>query len=71
MNLTTLILLPLLTAVMILLARNESQVKLAALAGSALQLGLAVFLFICSNAKGYQEMRRPYSSTSSTIGFPR
>jgi NADH-quinone oxidoreductase subunit M len=46
MNLTLLILLPLLTAVMVLLARNPQQVKWAALAGSTVQLALAFALFI-------------------------
>ena len=44
MNLISLILLPLLTAVAILLARSANQVRVVALAGSALQLILAVML---------------------------
>ena len=44
MNLITLILLPLLTAVIILLARNAQQVKLVALVGSVFQLVLAFAL---------------------------
>ncbi|MFT3908862.1 MAG: NADH-quinone oxidoreductase subunit M [Ferruginibacter sp.] len=46
MNLVYLILLPLLTAVLVLLARNATQVKMVALLGSAAQLILSVFLFI-------------------------
>lgn len=45
MNLTILILSPLITAVIVLLARNTLQVKWAALAGSILQLVLAFILF--------------------------
>ncbi|MBC7536131.1 MAG: NADH-quinone oxidoreductase subunit M [Ferruginibacter sp.] len=46
MNLIGLILLPLLTAVLVLLARNNAQVKLVALIGSAAQLVLAVLLLL-------------------------
>ncbi len=46
MNLVLLILIPLLTALLVLLARNKSQVKVIALAGSAVQLGLAIWLLI-------------------------
>lgn len=46
MNLVLLILIPLLTALLVLLARNKSQVKVIALAGSAVQLALAVWLLI-------------------------
>jgi len=55
MNLSFLILLPLLTALAILLMRNDAQVKRAALAGSALQLVLAfvlLFLFHQQRAEG-------------------
>lgn len=45
MNLIYLILLPLLTAVIILLSRNATQVKITALIGAAAQLLLSVFLF--------------------------
>lgn len=45
MNLSLLILLPLLTAVLILLARNASQVKWMALAGATVQFVLAFVLF--------------------------
>lgn len=45
MNLLLLILLPLLTAVSILLARNATQVRWVSLAGSLLQLGLAFALY--------------------------
>ena len=45
MNLILLILLPLLTAVAILLVRSASQVRWVALTGSALQLALAFFLY--------------------------
>ena len=45
MNLTLLILLPLLTAALILAARNNVQVRWAALTGSILQLALVFFLF--------------------------
>ena len=44
MNLSLLILLPLLTAVIILLLRNARQVKIVALAGAAVQLGMSLFL---------------------------
>jgi NADH-quinone oxidoreductase subunit M len=44
MNLTLLILLPLLTALLILLARNTVQVRWIALAGSAVQLVLSIIL---------------------------
>ncbi|MEO5888893.1 MAG: NADH-quinone oxidoreductase subunit M [Ferruginibacter sp.] len=46
MNLTLLILFPLLTAVIILLARNAQLVRWAALTGSILQLVLAFFLLV-------------------------
>ncbi len=46
MNLVLLILIPLLTALLVLLARNKSQVKVIALAGSAVQLALTVWLLI-------------------------
>ncbi len=49
MNLISLILLPLLTAVAILLARSANQVRVVALAGSALQLILAVMLLYFFN----------------------
>lgn len=45
MNLTLLILLPLFTALLVLLARNVQQVKVLSLAGSLLQLGMAIMLF--------------------------
>ena len=46
MNLIYLIIIPLLTAVLILLARNSSQVKLLALTGASIQMGVAILLFI-------------------------
>src|SRR3954470_14241087 len=46
MNLIYFLLLPLLTAVLVLLARSASQVKMAALLGSIAQLVLAVLLLI-------------------------
>ena len=49
MNLSLLILLPLLTAVVILLMRNAAQVKWVALAGSAVQLVLAFVLLFQFN----------------------
>ena len=49
MNLTLLILLPLLTAVAILLMRNAQQVRLVALAGSVFQLVLAFALLVLFN----------------------
>lgn len=51
MNLISLILLPLLTAVAILLAGNAKQVRVIALAGSALQLILACMLLYLFNAE--------------------
>jgi NADH-quinone oxidoreductase subunit M len=45
MNLVLLILVPLLTAVLVLLAQNKQQVRWVSLAGSAAQLVLAVLLF--------------------------
>ena len=44
MNLSLLILLPLLTAVAVLLMRNAKQVKVAALAGATAQFALAFVL---------------------------
>ncbi len=49
MNLTLLILLPLLTAVAILLMRNDQQVRMVALAGSVFQLVLAFALLVLFN----------------------
>lgn len=49
MNLTLLILLPLLTAITILLLRNTAQVKWVALTGSTLQLILAFYLLFVFN----------------------
>lgn len=49
MNLLLLILLPLLTAIIILLMRNTDQVKWVALTGSALQLVMAIFLLFVFN----------------------
>ncbi len=49
MNLIYLILIPLLTAVLILLARNASQVKIVALTGAAAQLAAAVLLLMVYN----------------------
>lgn len=46
MNLIYFILIPLLTAVLILLARNPSQVKVVALTGAAIQMMVAILLFI-------------------------
>lgn len=46
MNLIYLILIPLLTAVLILLARNPSQVKVVALTGASIQMMIALLLFI-------------------------
>ena len=46
MNLLLLIGLPLLTAILVLLARNDRQVKLLAVIGSAVQLILALVLLI-------------------------
>ncbi|MEO6670351.1 MAG: NADH-quinone oxidoreductase subunit M [Ferruginibacter sp.] len=51
MNLIYLILLPLLTAVLVLLARNAMQVKLMALIGSAAQIVLAVYLYFVYTAE--------------------
>ena len=52
MNLLVLILLPLLTAVIILLMKNAAQVKWAALIGAAAQFFLAfVLLFAFNNAR--------------------
>lgn len=45
MNLIYLILLPLLTALLVLLARNAAQVKIIALLGSVAQLALSIVLF--------------------------
>jgi NADH-quinone oxidoreductase subunit M len=55
MNLSLLILLPLLTAIIILLVRNATHVKWVALAGAALQFALAfvlLFLFRQERAEG-------------------
>jgi NADH-quinone oxidoreductase subunit M len=49
MNLLLLLLLPLLTAITILVMRNANQVRLVALAGSALQLLMAVVLLFAFN----------------------
>lgn len=49
MNLTLLIILPLLTAITILLMRTQLQVKIAALCGSILQLALAMVLLVGYN----------------------
>lgn len=49
MNLILLILLPLITAVAILLMRNAQQVKMVALAGSVLQFGLVFVLLFAFN----------------------
>src|SRR5687768_10097568 len=49
MNLSLLILLPLLTAVALLLAKTTSQVKVISLAGATLQFFLAIFLLIVFN----------------------
>jgi NADH-quinone oxidoreductase subunit M len=49
MNLTLLILIPLLTAIIILLTRNARQVKWVSLAGSTLQLILAIILLLSFN----------------------
>ncbi|MEJ7587484.1 MAG: NADH-quinone oxidoreductase subunit M [Ferruginibacter sp.] len=49
MNLTLLLLCPLLTAVAILLARNTLQVRVTALAGSILQFALAFILYFTFN----------------------
>ena len=51
MNLVSLILLPLITAVVILLARNAQQVKVVALTGSVLQLILSFVLLYLFNAE--------------------
>ena len=51
MNLLYLILLPLLTAVLIMLARNAAHVKVVALLGSAAQIILAVYLYIAYTAE--------------------
>ncbi len=51
MNLVSLILLPLITAVIILLARNAQQVKVVALTGSVLQLILSFVLLYLFNAE--------------------
>jgi NADH:ubiquinone oxidoreductase subunit 4 (subunit M) len=48
MNLTLLILLPLLTAVVILLMRSGVQVKWSALIGASVQFVLALILFFAS-----------------------
>ena len=55
MNLVLLILLPLLTAVAILLMRNAQQVKMVALAGSVIQFGLAFVLLFAFNYHRYSE----------------
>src|SRR5689334_13250584 len=55
MNLSILILIPLLTAIIVLLARNRNQVKWISLAGSVIQLGasfLLLFLFNNERAAG-------------------
>src|SRR5258707_1113281 len=61
MNLLLLILLPLLTAVLILLVKNAKQVKLIALTGSVAQFVLAfVLLFAFRNERAGGNMERTF-----------